>query len=520
MINFLARAIAVIVSMSSSCSYASDCIPIDAIKLVGIGDLEHREIRQIRDQYVGKCLSIEQIRAVVREMTNYYVESGYITTRVYLPEQDLSEGILQINIQEGIIEDIEVVGSKRSSNIDFFPANLPLRRRNTLNLRDIEQSTDNYNKLKSNNTNIALKPGNKPGGTILVIDNKASKKWRVVSGVDNAGSKQKGELQSYNNFTLENITGGNELYNFGYRTSLDDPSIRHTAAYTAMFLMPFGYNDLGLSYNQGKYKNFIHGINNSYSNRGSSKVYKVDLSRSIHRNGSGKTSLLFGAAWEEYSNYIANYKLDISTYKVRKFDLGLSHQRKFASGVLGTGISFTYGVNKGFVSSYSNLRVPEKHFSKVNANAFWLVPLPIIVADRKLQYQLQLEGQYSTNLLVGSEKSTLGGLSSIRGFKDYSENADNMVLARNELALPLPIGNNPKIKSLFGEVSIFAAFDIGGFRNHEEIGSRSGVMSGIATGIKNKDGHINFSLTYARPMQAPVLFKHANILYFSLALDV
>ena len=146
--------------MSSSCSYASDCIPIDAIKLVGSGDLEHREIRQIRDQYVGKCLSIEQIRAVVREMTNYYVESGYITTRVYLPEQDLSEGILQINIQEGIIEDIEVVGSKRSSNIDFFPANLPLRRRNTLNLRDIEQSTDHYNKLKSNNTNIALKPGN------------------------------------------------------------------------------------------------------------------------------------------------------------------------------------------------------------------------------------------------------------------------------------------------------------------------------------------------------------------------
>jgi len=234
----------------------------------------------------------------------------------------------------------------------------------------------------------------------------------------------------------------------------------------------------------------------------------------------GKTVLLVGAAWEEYTNYIANYKLDISTYKVRKFDFGLSHQRRFGAGVLGTGISFTYGVNKGFVSNYSNLRVPEKYFNKVNANASWLVPLPIIIADRKLQYQLQLEGQYSTNLLVGSEKSTLGGLSSIRGFKDYSENTDNMILARNELSLPISIGNNPKIKSLFGEVSIFGAIDFGAFRNHEEIGSRSGVLSGIATGIKNKDGHINFSLTYARPMQAPVLFKHKNILYFSLALDV
>jgi len=174
----------IVTSFYTESVYANNCIVIrtinlektnssnninknDTANLTNNSILHHREIRQIKNQYVGKCLKIGQMQEMIRLMTNYYVESGYITTRVYLPEQDLSDGVLRVSVQEGFIEDIEVLGTKKHGNIDFFPANLPLRRRKILNLRDIEQSTDHYNKLKSNNTNISLKPGTKPGGTIL-----------------------------------------------------------------------------------------------------------------------------------------------------------------------------------------------------------------------------------------------------------------------------------------------------------------------------------------------------------------
>jgi len=301
---------------------------------------------------------------------------------------------------------------------------------------------------------------------------------------------------------------------------LDDPSVLYTKSYNSVFSIPFGYNDFTVSYNHANYRNFVQGSGNTYSNKGGSKVYKFDFNRVIHRNGNGKTIVSAGIGGDDYENYLADNKIEISTYKVRKYDFGINHQRRFTQGVVACGLTFTYGINKGFISNFSNLKSPAKYFNRINFNGSLLKNLPVKLAKRNLQYHLQIDGQYSPDLLVASEKSTLGGLGSVRGFKDYSENSDNMIVARNELTGFIATGNSRLVQRLFGDISIFTAFDIGYFKNREEIGTRDGVMSGIAAGIKNRDGIVNFSLTLARPIETPVNYKHKNIFYFSVAIDV
>jgi len=199
---------ALLLCLFAEYSYAQEkCFRIDKISVHGVSGDMFKEIRAITGSYKGQCIGMGQIRDLLRGITNHYVSSGYITSRAFLPEQDLSGGVLQINVQEGYIEDIEI-----NSKSEFFPANLPLTKHKILSLRDIEQSSDHYGRLKSNDVKISLKPGKSPGGTIVAIDNAASKKWGVTSGIDNAGSKQKGQIQSFSNFRVENILGLNELY--------------------------------------------------------------------------------------------------------------------------------------------------------------------------------------------------------------------------------------------------------------------------------------------------------------------
>ena len=111
--------------------------------------------------------------------------------------------------------------------------------------------------------------------------------------------------------------------------------------------------------------------------------------------------------------------------------------------------------NKGFYSKFGNIAVPSRQFNKINLNASWFKPTPIIIAHRNVQFRSMFSAQYSPNMLVSSEKFSLGGLSSVRGFKEYRENADNALLLRNELVVFLPQQESKIYQKFFGDFSTF-----------------------------------------------------------------
>lgn len=143
------------------------------------------------------------------------------------------------------------------------------------------------------------------------------------------------------------------------------------------------------------------------------------------------------------------------------------------------GANVVTGENQNYRKNFGNIKVPAKSFYKCNYNFSWYKPLGVIAGQHSFKYNLQVNGQYSPVMLVATEKDTVGGLSSVRGFQDYSENADNTAVIRNELIIELPALGSRLGKLLFNNVGIFGAFDLGKFSNYEENGTRSGIMSGM-----------------------------------------
>lgn len=491
------------------------CVQVDRVIVQGVSKRLIKPVLKITDKFKEHCLSGQDIQDLMRQLTNYYVSYGYITSRVMLPEQDLTHGELTIDVKEGYIEGIDIKSEYKKPS-PF----LAVKKGQILSLRDIEQTYDQYNNGHSKDVKISLKPGIKSGATRVVIDKEPGKKWHLVSGIDNSGTKHTDNLQTFSNLTFGNVFGLNESFALNWRSSLADPVDTYSNSKGVRVSVPVGYNDISYSYNLSKDRNPIRSRGNLYINRGGSKSHKADISRLIHRNGTSKTSVSIGLGNDIYNSYLGAHKLDISSYKIAKADFGMNHERKLSGSIFSLGLNVTTGINNGYYTPFGDLGVPEEHFTKINFNSSWLKPVPVVIADRNVQYRMQFSGQYSAQRLVTSEKFSLGGLGSIRGFKEYRENADNALLVRNELIGFLPSIKTAKLKKFIGDVSVFTAFDIGYFCNYEEVGEKRGTMAGIATGIRNSGSIINFSITLARPFQAPLYHRHKNIIYINFAVNI
>lgn len=497
----------------------SQCFKIDQLEVQGAYNLSDLKILKLKRKYENRCLGVDDLQDLIRVVTNLYIESGYITTRAYLPEQNLNEGRLIIKVYEGLIEDVEFTSDKQQTKKGEIK-NLPIKKGKVLNLKDLEQAIDTLNNHSSSKSNISLKPGTNIGSTIVVIDSSTPKKWHVNTGVDNAGTKNKGRNQVFTNLGFDNLFGLHENYNLGYRVSASDHERNFMRSYNVGFSIPYGYNNFSVVYNDALYRTFIETPKNKYSNKGGSKIVKFGLDRVIHRNSLSKTNFTGGVGVDNYSNYFAENKVEMSTYRIHKFDLGIKHQRRLEASSIGFGLQYIYGENQNYNPNLSRMTKPGKIFRKINYNLSWNKPLPLVVANRDVIYQFAMFGQYSPDMLVISEKSSLGGMSSVRGFKDYIENADNTIAMRSEIIAGLPFVKTKAAHKIFGDVNMFAAFDYGKFTNREERGKRSGYMSGIAAGVKKARGYVNFDFTIARPLKSPVKIRDKMVMYLSLSLSI
>lgn len=77
--------------------------------------------------YAGRCLAVGDLEAVLAAITKSYIERGYITTRAYLPAQDLRSGVLEVTVVEGTIERFDLQsagreGAKVFSRAPFRPS--------------------------------------------------------------------------------------------------------------------------------------------------------------------------------------------------------------------------------------------------------------------------------------------------------------------------------------------------------------------------------------------------------------
>lgn len=494
------------------------CIEIHEIQLVGLERLKFNNFKSVIESYQLRCLNVGDIEQLMAEVTAIYIQKGYVTSRVYLAEQDLKGGILILQIVEGELEKIEVKDNDANS-ISLFNV-FPGKVGEPLNLRDIEQAVDQINRLQSNNVTMSIAPGTSAGESILTLENKIRKRWKINLSYDNYGSKSTGKKQGSLNFSLDNPLGFNDFLSLTHnRTTPYDDDRKGSKSSSLTYVVPFGYNTVSLNGSRSKYSSPLNLASGAILiSSGTSDNLSLRLDRSIFRNKKSKWNVSATVTNKETKNYISDEFLSISSRELSVLDVDSTYTRFLSSGVGTLTIGHAKGVDWfGSLEDPSGLPsfAPLAQFDKWKYGAsystsFQLKNQPVSISSR-------LTGQYTHDVLYGSEALLIGGIYTVRGFSSNSLSGESGFYLRNDITLPIKIS---PIAGFASSLRVYMGIDHGRIINNS-LNVPEGSLTGAALGVTFSIASLNIDVYTSRAINKPSYMPDESyISYFRLGMAI
>ncbi len=474
------------------------CRNIELIALEGADNMPESKRIEVAQKYAGKCLGVAEIEKILGELTKYYVDRGLITARAYLPSQDLSSGTLRLQIVEGKIEKITLREEGRNN---IFPGNVFPQVGTLLNLRDFEQGIDQLNKLGSNSASLDIQPGAEPGGSEVVIINKATSPYRASFSIDNQGSQSTGKAQLGLSLVADGLLDLNELIMFTRRWALpNDRASKQSVSNSLAMVVPFGYSTLNLSASRAEYVSTILTPSGaSLVSNGDSSTQAIKFDRVMYRDQKSRFSMSSGLTRKEGNNYLAGQFLGVSSRTLSIFDLDSSFTTVVFDGVLSLDFGYSTGTKLvGALKDPQNLPAtsPKAQFGKIRYGAGFSKPFTL--SGERLSFSTQLTGQHALDTLYGSEQILIGGLYSVRGFVGTTLSGDSGNYVRNDLSWLTSVSAGQKKIPL----RLYTGLDFGTVRNRVP-GIPQGRLVGMALGASMNFGMATLDISATRPISAP-----------------
>lgn len=474
------------------------CHEIREIVFTGASNLTSAVRGRITQDFAGRCLGVTEIEQILAEVTRDYISRGFVTTRAYLPQQDLSKGRLEIMVLEGVIGKLELDdGGRRSIRLgNVFPSEGEL-----LNLRDLEQGIEQVNRLGSNNARLDILPGDKPGSSDVVIRNEPRTPVHAFLSADNQGTESTGRNQLGATLVGDGLLGLNDLLLYSHRRSQpNDIDRRFSSSDSVSFSVPWRYVTGSLFLSRSRYVSMLalpSGL--QVQTKGSSSYDSWRLERVVYRDQSTRVSLAGTLSLKDTKTYIADQFIGVSSRSLTVFDLDASIITGFMGGVLGVDAGYAKGLNfAGAVSDPDDLPddLPRAQFRKLKFGFSYT--LPFSLAGKDMAFSTQFVGQRALDTLYGSEQVLIGGIYSVRGFVRNTLSGDHGYYLRNELSMRTAL---PVVQESL-PLRLYAALDTGEVSNRAP-GVPNGRLTGMALGFSVNWRGAGLEVFNARPISFP-----------------
>ncbi|EKT4521413.1 ShlB/FhaC/HecB family hemolysin secretion/activation protein [Pseudomonas putida] len=492
----------------------SRCFQIDDIVLDGADALSAVERERLLAPYLGRCLGVAQLNALLKGITDLYIPKGLVTSRAYLPQQDLSSGRLKVIVVEGRLEGLKPAeGSKLSAReLDMaFPGSAG----DLLNLRQVEQMVDQLNRLPSNQAQIELTPGKAVGGSEVVVRNMPQKPWRVGLSRSNDGQRSTGEQQWGSSLEWDSPLGlADQLVLRGRHDAISDHQKTSRSA-MLYYNLPFGWWNLSYSYSQSEYRALAEASGFNFKQNGDSQNHQLRLERVIYRDAQSKTSLNTGLSYLRTNNFIEDSKLDTSSNRLSEAQFGINHGRRIGSAFVNVDLGMQDGIGAFDAQrDAAGNRQANARYRKYTATVSYLQPFKL--GGESLVFSSMATGQRSEDLLFSPQRMSLGSQSSIRGYKEQSLNGDSGYYWRNDLRWSRQVAWD-WLRPVLAEYGLGLAYDVGAIRHDRYNSGQSGRLSSDAIELFARGKNLAASVTFAHSLERPTAIEAREApVYFRL----
>ncbi|WP_259370189.1 ShlB/FhaC/HecB family hemolysin secretion/activation protein [Pseudomonas mosselii] len=493
----------------------SRCFTIHTIELKGADSLSAADRDRLLKPFIDQCLGVTQLNALLKAITDHYLGRGLVTSRAYLPQQDLSSGHLQVLVVEGRLEGLRPDPASGLSDRELgmaFPGDIDQR----LNLREIEQMVDQLNRLPSNKAQMELTPGKAVGGSEVLVRNTQQKPWRASLSRNNEGQRSTGEQMLNLGLEWDSPLGlADQLMLRGGHDVVSD----HTQGSkngVLFYNLPWGWWNFTYSYSESEYRSLAQANGFAFKQTGDSQNHQLRAERVVHRDATSKTSLNAGMAHLRTNNYIEDSRLAGSSNRLSEAQFGINHGRRLGNAFVNLDLGTQEGIGAFDAQDNGHPRPgqPVARYRKYSATLSYVQGFNLF--GERLSFTSLATGQRSEDVLFSPQRISLGGLSSVRGLKDQSLSGDSGGYWRNDLRWTRPV-NWPLLQPLVAEYGLGLGYDLGVIRNDRYNGEYHGRASSHSLELFARGQHMAASVTFAHSLERPdVLTEKERPVYFRL----
>lgn len=383
------------------------CYQIDQL-ILGNDFLDDRGLRKIKNNIVKKCLGVNGIKKVAVLLQDYFISSGYITTRVEIPSQDLLTKKLNLTIIPGRIAEIIIADD------DVRKWMLPFSEGDILNIRDVEQGLENIQRTPEVDVKINIMPGVDEGMSKIVINPQRKKIWSIRTSYNNYGDESTGSQLIGGTGYLYNFTKLSDLFYLAGTSSQTGAYINFSTYYS----IPFGYSEFSLFYSNSKSRQNIDIGEYTFGYVGKTEYLSFKGNRMLYRNVNSKISASAELISRKYDYTLGGTELVLQKRDMRNLRLGVNYKRNFT----GAGLDSTFTWQR-FMKEVGGSETPDMRSGDVSTNSQimnlntnyvkWLAMLPT-----DAYYEFNLGAQYSPGNLTLQDQFTIGDRWSVRGFQN------------------------------------------------------------------------------------------------------
>jgi hemolysin activation/secretion protein len=445
---------------------------------------------------LGQCVGAKGLRAWQDYLAGVLISAGYVTSRVLMPEQNLSSGRMVVQVLPGRITAVRDAGPAIGLHQMVFPHGAD----DLLNQRDLDQALENIRRVAGlQAAEIDLVPGVAPGETEIILRHPEGKRWHGVVTLDDSGADATGKYQLGGALTIDSPLGLydslaitlNNNANYGNRSL-------GTRSTSVSWSVPIGYWALFLGASQSAYKQTVAGFDGDIFYSGRSRAIEAAVNVVPYRYADGKGLLQFKLARKSTKSAIDDTEIDVQRRDVLAYEASFSHRQYVGRGTLDFGLGMRGSIPKFSSETGVMVGVPDWDGRYQIESATAALTLPFKLASERLRYQAGWRIQHATTPLPASEFFSIGNRYSVRGFDGSATlAAEDGWLWRNDLSWSLGASGH----------ELFLGLDAGhvGGPNAELLAGRT--LVGAALGLRGQIAAFNFEITAGWPISRPDSLK-------------
>lgn len=451
------------------------------------------ELSVLVNTFENRSVSSAELQQVRVILTKHYTEKGYVNSGALLPDQKVENGQVYYQIIEGELKRINISGLLRfkESHIKeslYRGAGKPFNIYGLQKELFVLQQSDNIKHI-----NARFEPGKERGDGVLNVQIVEEAAFHIYARFNNHSPSNVGANRGEISVLHNNISGVGDIVSLSYDVT------KGLDFYNVNYKRPIlGSRIIFELYHKASESEVVDGDFVVLNAENKSKTTGFNLSIPAYKNSN--TQLVFGSIIErrssdslalgEPSKFVAGSQNGELRAKVARFYQ--SWFERTSSRILVARSSFSTGnIGLSFNGSSINRGSRQSVSSSWLGQFQWLERFSKSVGDVIFRANIQ----FADSPLLSMEQFSLGGVASVRGYREYMMSVDNGVNYSLEYRYPYFTGihRNP--------LQIVTFIDYGRGWNKNQLSLRPQEIYSVGIGLRWSNFHgTEFDFYWGKPL--------------------